>query len=89
MIFAAALLVSCNNSPKPTETQEKMKTNSTQGVKMTVTQLASNKDYACGMTLTDASIGDTASYEGKTYGFCSSECKAEFMKNPQALLDKK
>jgi YHS domain-containing protein len=43
------------------------------------------KDPACGMPVT-AGIGDTTRYEGKLYGFCSKECKDEFLKNPKQLV---
>ena len=41
------------------------------------------KDPTCGMPVT-AGIGDTAHYENKVIGFCSTECKNEFLKNPAA-----
>ena len=56
---------------------------------ITVSQLASNKDFVCGMEVADGGIADTASYEGKIYGFCSAECKAEFVKNPSSYLAQK
>ena len=37
------------------------------------------KDPTCGMP-TSAGISDTAHYENKVIGFCSSECKTEFLK---------
>ena len=43
------------------------------------------KDPTCGMPVT-AGIGDTAHYENKVIGFCSSECKMEFLKNPKATI---
>jgi YHS domain-containing protein len=43
------------------------------------------KDPTCGMPVT-AGISDTAHYENHILGFCSSECKAEFKKNPKAGL---
>jgi YHS domain-containing protein len=43
------------------------------------------KDPACGMPL-KAGLEDTAHYKGKLYGFCSKECKAEFLKNPASYL---
>ena len=43
------------------------------------------KDPTCGMPVT-AGIGDTAHYKNKVIGFCSAECKAEFVKNPAAGL---
>ena len=46
---------------------------------------ASKKDLNCGMPLS-AGIGDTAHYKGKIYGFCSKECKDDFLKDPAAHL---
>ena len=43
------------------------------------------KDLACGMPLT-AGVEDTVHYKGKLYGFCSTECKEEFLKNPEGHL---
>lgn len=43
------------------------------------------KDPTCGMPL-KAGLEDTAHYKGKLYGFCSKECKAEFLKNPASYL---
>ena len=51
-------------------------------------EFASKKDVACGMLLT-AGITDTAHYNGKIYGFCSAECKADFLKTPEAFLASK
>jgi YHS domain-containing protein len=33
-----------------------------------------------------AGISDTAHYENKVLGFCSTECKNEFLKNPKANI---
>jgi YHS domain-containing protein len=49
---------------------------------------ASKKDVACGMLLT-AGVTDTAHYNGKIYGFCSPECKTDFLKTPDAFLASK
>ncbi len=43
------------------------------------------KDPTCGMPVT-AGISDTAHYENKVLGFCSTECKNEFLKNPKANI---
>jgi YHS domain-containing protein len=43
------------------------------------------KDPTCGMP-TSAGISDTAHYENKVIGFCSSECKTEFLKNPSVNI---
>jgi YHS domain-containing protein len=51
-------------------------------------EFASKKDLSCGMPLS-AGVEDTAHYGGKIYGFCSTECKDTFLKNPQKYLSKK
>jgi YHS domain-containing protein len=43
------------------------------------------KDPTCGMPVT-AGISDTAHYEKYVLGFCSKECKDEFLKNPKAAI---
>jgi YHS domain-containing protein len=50
-----------------------------------VASVDNRKDPTCGMPLT-AGINDTAHYKNKVIGFCSAECKAEFVKNPAAGL---
>jgi YHS domain-containing protein len=50
-----------------------------------VSLVDNKKDPTCGMPVT-AGIGDTAHYDGHVLGFCSAECKSEFLKNPKAGL---
>jgi putative intracellular protease/amidase/YHS domain-containing protein len=45
------------------------------------------KDFICGMPV-KAGVADTAHYNGKIYGFCSTDCKDEFLKNPSAYVSK-
>ena len=49
---------------------------------------ASSKDLGCGMPLS-AGVEDTAHYKGKIYGFCSTECKEDFLKDPEGHIAKK
>lgn len=51
-------------------------------------KFASPKDLVCGMPVA-AGVSDTANYKGKIYGFCSTQCKEEFKKNPAAYLTTK
>ena len=44
-----------------------------------------NRDPVCGMPLS-AGLKDTAYYKNELYGFCSKDCKEEFLKNPTAYL---
>lgn len=39
-------------------------------------------DPICGMN-TKEHLGDTVTYKGKVYGFCSTMCKEEFLKDPK------
>lgn len=38
------------------------------------------KDPVCGMPVKE--VADTTMYKGKVIGFCSKECKSDFLKNP-------
>jgi len=50
-----------------------------------VSLVNNKKDPSCGMPVT-AGISDTTHYENLVLGFCSTECKNEFLKNPKANL---
>ena len=41
------------------------------------------RDPVCGMTIEEKSAAGTASYEGRTYHFCSAGCKSKFEKEPK------
>jgi YHS domain-containing protein len=47
--------------------------------------VVNKKDFSCGMPVS-AGISDTCQIDGKSYGFCSPECKAEFKKDPKKYL---
>ena len=51
-------------------------------------QFDSKWDLACGMPIS-AGVEDTTHYKGKVYGFCSKECKADFLKDPETALKSK
>ncbi|GIW07516.1 MAG: YHS domain-containing protein [Dehalococcoidia bacterium] len=47
------------------------------------------KDPVCGMEVNEqqaASQGLTSNYQGRTYSFCSSDCKRQFDQNPQQYV---
>ena len=90
VVMASLLILSCG------QTNDKANTNSTdtsQVAKMDTTlektyavELVNNKkDPSCGMPVT-AGIGDTTHYENLVLGFCYTECKNEFLKNPKANI---
>ncbi len=83
-------MFSCNENAKKEPVAEK----ATTMVDSTVTKVDdafknvafdSKRDLTCGMPIT-AGISDTAHFNNKVYGFCSKECKEEFMKNPASYI---
>ncbi|OQP52794.1 hypothetical protein A4H97_24140 [Niastella yeongjuensis] len=90
-LFLSTVLFACKNSGSNTDTVETTHKDSVAAVPKQPfegVEFASKKDVACGMMLT-AGVTDTAHYNGKVYGFCSKECKADFQKTPDAFLASK
>lgn len=76
------ILTSCKNNTTHTTDDNK-----SEKPKLTVSMLATPHDYVCGMDLErDEFVADTTMYDGKIYGFCAPECKAEFLKDPKQYL---
>jgi Cu+-exporting ATPase len=48
--------------------------------------MASAKDPVCGMTVDTERAAGSAQYEGTTYYFCSSGCRASFVEDPKKYL---
>ncbi len=46
------------------------------------------KDPVCGMMIEKQDAVATADYKGKTYYFCSQDCKTEFEAAPEDYADK-
>ena len=67
------------------EKKAEMPVAQTDTIKYNPAMVVNEKNYACGMPVT-AGISDTSHYEGKAYGFCSTECKNEFLKDPKKYL---
>jgi len=44
------------------------------------------RDVVCGMDVQPAKAAGTSEYQGKTYYFCSSSCKAKFDANPSQYV---
>ena len=44
------------------------------------------KDPICGMVIEEADAVGTAEHGGRTYYFCSSDCKEEFEADPAAYV---
>ncbi len=41
------------------------------------------KDCVCGAELDEKKAGSSFNYKGKTYRFCSEECRDKFEKSPE------
>jgi Cu+-exporting ATPase len=46
------------------------------------------KDPVCGMSVDPGKAAGSSSYQGKTYYFCSLDCKKNFDKNPGQYASK-
>lgn len=89
-----ALLASCSEQKKSpaAESTDMTEMNARRAMavdsslnKYTPDMVVNKKDYSCGMPVS-AGISDTCHYKGKAYGFCSKECKEEFLKDPDKVL---
>ncbi len=88
LLFGGMLLnAGCESAPSAANPPEKDTTTkgTTAASSYSVDMLNNQKDPSCGMPVS-AGVSDTAHYNNYVLGFCSSECKAEFMKNPTAML---
>ena len=90
-------LTACNNnnreeeaiSPAKHDTVKTVVTTNVKAEEISFKNLVfdAKTDLVCGMPAS-AGISDTAHYKGKLYGFCSPECKMEFVKDPGGYVKK-
>jgi YHS domain-containing protein len=88
-VAALVILAACNQKAEPkadASATEVTPAATAETVNVKVSELSTPKDYVCGMNVEEGAIADTTTYEGKLYGFCSKECKAEFVKEPAKYL---
>jgi YHS domain-containing protein len=89
LIAGMMSLVACGETQQEqdptTDSSMAVQQDSTAAPAYTAEMVDNKKDPTCGMPVT-AGISDTAHYENKVLGFCSPECKNEFVKNPKASL---
>jgi len=86
VLMVLTLACGQGNTSAATSDTSKVATADTSAEKSYPASLVNNKkDPSCGMPIT-AGIADTAHYEKYVLGFCSTECKNEFLKNPTAGL---
>ena len=88
--------ISCNNSTNNNQTVKSDTTNisaeeddsAIPRLNVPTSKMALAIDPICKMNL-DIHLSDTASFDGKLYGFCSEECKETFLKSPLTYLEEK
>ena len=90
LVMASLVLFSCGTSNDKAnagsvDTNQMAAMDTTTEKTYAVSLVNNKKDPTCGMPVT-AGISDTAHYEKNILGFCSVECKNEFLKNPKANL---
>ena len=82
--------LACNNKQNPEQKtspalESKADENKVEGIKIETASLARPDDPVCGMSVKEG-VNDTATVDGKLYGFCSSGCKDEFIKEPSRYI---
>ena len=86
-LFSAVVLLatffSCT-SKKENSSDNSMKTDDG-NLKIELSKFATTTDLVCGMDLKDG-IGDTMTYKGKLYGFCSTDDKNTFKATPEKFV---
>lgn len=87
--MASILITACGNTktetPTTTDSAAMLALDSTAVKTLDASIVDNKKDPTCGMPV-KAGISDTAHYDKHVIGFCSSECKAEFLKDPKASI---
>jgi YHS domain-containing protein len=82
--LAMTLFITCCRNQKPQKNIESnvaLVTN-VDTIKFTPAMIDNKRDPSCGMSVA-AGIEDTVHYKGKVLGFCSKECKDDFLKDPE------
>ena len=89
LLITTSIFASCNNAKAPeqpaVDTATEAARMETDATSFPVSMVNNKKDPTCGMPVT-AGISDTAHYKDKVIGFCSTECKDEFKKAPDANI---
>ena len=90
LLFSITLIALSCKGPKQDEAKKAMSAPPVNKAvaKYELSQVDNKIDLSCGMPLT-AGIEDTCHYMGKIYGFCSKECKDDFLKNPAGAIKEK
>lgn len=82
-ILFSVFITSCAQETPKVKHAKKM----TSGKNLTNIKIVNAQDPVCQMKTADF-LKDTAVYNNKTYGFCSSSCKDEFKAHPEKYVRK-
>ena len=87
--MATCMMVACNNVVKDDKkmSEKEVKKDTLSEHTINPELLVNKKDPVCEMPIT-AGVTDTFTYKGNLLGFCSVECKSEFMKKPEDYIAK-
>jgi YHS domain-containing protein len=80
-LLACAILIAACNQQNKSANNETPATSHDEKAAFKNVKVDNSNDLVCGMPLT-AGVGDTAHYNGKVYGFCSTGCKDKFVAKP-------
>ena len=81
--LAIALFITCCRNQRQKKNMESNVASviNVDTIKFTPAMVDNKRDPSCGMPVA-AGIEDTVHYKNKVLGFCSKECKDEFLKDP-------
>lgn len=83
ILLNAFIIISCSNQHSDKEAAAKTEIAPKEdSSKFTPAMVDNKRDPSCGMPIS-AGIDDTVHYKNKVLGFCSKECKDEFLKDPE------
>lgn len=85
VLLSGIFMVSCNNAPGPKQEINASNIIKADTTKFTPDMVDNKKDPSCGMPVA-AGIEDTIHYKNKVLGFCSKECRDDFLKDPEKNL---
>jgi len=89
LLIVSIIIAGCKNQKAPeqpaADTTAQAATMEASTPSFPVSMVNNKKDPTCGMPVT-AGISDTAHYKDKVIGFCSTACKDEFKKAPEANI---
>ncbi|MEO8413461.1 MAG: YHS domain-containing protein [Ginsengibacter sp.] len=82
IICIVVFVISCNQQQKENKESRAFPVTQVDSSKFTANMVDNKRDPSCGMPVS-AGIEDTVHYKNKVLGFCSKDCKEDFLKDPE------